>query len=188
MSEIYTGVKFKYIRLGDIQPSEEVEYQAQNISKVLGELPTDCSSGSSGNISVKTEGGILISSSGSLLKNLLYPEHFCEVVSNSDEKRIRFFGKDLPSSETRMHLLIHEKRVEIKYCLHIHTSNITKLQILNRFPITSQFLSYGTINLAQEASNNLQSNDIVILRDHGIVIVGEDLVSIFRESVRVSSL
>ncbi|MCE7741934.1 MAG: class II aldolase/adducin family protein [Candidatus Heimdallarchaeota archaeon] len=188
MSEIYTGVKFKIKKLGNLQKSEMSESLANKMSKVLSSLPEECSPGSSGNVSVKTEEGILISSSGTHLRNLVYPNDFCKVVSSSEEKRISYYGSGLPSSETRMHLLIFKKRPDMRFCLHVHLPNIEKLQILNRFPVTRQFLSYGTIDLAKEASNLLQSNNTAILRDHGIVVVGKEFDVIVEEVRRISNL
>jgi len=188
MSEIYTGVKFKIEKLGNLQKSEVNKNLATKMSKVLSTLPEECSPGPSGNVSVKTDDGILISSSGTHLRNLTYPNDFCEVVSSSEEKRIKFYGSGIPSSESKMHLLIFENRPDMRFCLHVHLPNIEKLQILNRFPVTSQFLSYGTINLAKEASNFLQSNDIVILHDHGIVVLGKEFEETVEEVRRISNL
>ena len=84
-----------------------------------------------------------------------------------------------------MHLLIHQKRPEIKFCLHVHVPNILKIQIFDRFPVTSKFLSYGTIDLAKEASNILQSSDYAVLRDHGIVVIGENLNTIVGEVIKI---
>ena len=188
MSEIYTGVKVKFKKLGELKITEDITNSANLITELLASLPEEFSPETSGNVSVRTQEGILISSTGSYLRNLSFPRDFSEVVSSSQEKRIRFFGAKTPSSETRMHLLAFEKRPNMKFCLHVHLPNIEKLQILNKFPVTSQFLSYGTINLAKEVSNLLKSSDIVILRDHGIVMMGNDFNAVTEEISKISKL
>ena len=188
MSEIYTGVKFRIKKLGNLEYSKDLEIQSRIVSEGLASLQKDWSTSSSGNVSIRTKKGFLISSTGTELYNLSYPNDFCEVVSSSQEKRIRFYGNRIPSSETRMHLLALENNTNENYCLHVHLSNIEKLQILDRFPVTSKFLSYGTIDLAREASNLLKSSDIVILRDHGIITMGNDFIVIIDEIKRISRL
>ena len=188
MSEIYTGVKFKFKNLGDIQNPELLERHVNIITKELLTLPEDSFSGSSGNVSMRTEKGILISSTGTVLRNLIFPSDFCEVISSSQEKSIRFFGSKLPSSESRLHLLIYEKSPQTKYCFHFHLHNTEKLQILDKYPVTSKFLSYGTVDLDKEASNLVQSNDIVVLRNHGILLIGEDFKIMIEKVKRITKL
>ena len=87
-----------------------------------------------------------------------------------------------------MHLLIYENRPDIDYCFHVHLPNIHKLQLLNRFSVTSKFLSYGTFDLAKETVNSLGANDIVVIRDHGIVVVGTDLNKITRLIIQTRNI
>ena len=188
MTEIYTGAKFKTKKLGDLQDSEEKVEHALKISKLLSSLPEDWFSESAGNVSFKTTDGMMISSSGADLRQLHYPQDFCEIVSSSHERRIQFYGSRLPSSETKMHLLIFENRPDKKYCFHVHLPNIEKLQLFSRFPTTRQFLSYGTIDLAKEASNFLRTSDIVILRDHGIILIGNNFAKIVEDVQKASKL
>lgn len=188
MSEIYTGVKFKFWKLGELIISEEISKEAQIVSELLVFLLEECCPETSGNVSIKTKEGMLISSSGTILRKLSFPFDFCEVVSSSQENRIRFFGSGIPSSESRMHLLAYDKRPEAKYCLHVHLPNTGKLQILDRYAVTSKFLSYGTIDLSKEASDLLKSSNIVILRDHGVVVLGEDFKSMVDEVRKISKM
>jgi len=181
-------MRLKFKKLGNLRDQEEKRKTIQEVIKSLAILSDDFSLGITGNVSLKTKEGILISATSTELKSINYPGDFCEVVSSSTDKRLNFYGSKLPSSETRMHLLVYEKRPDISFCLHIHLSNIERLQIFDKFPITSKFLSYGTINLVEEASNLLESGNIVILRDHGIVIVGNSFEEMIKEVRRLNKI
>jgi len=178
MPEQYVGVKFNYRNLGGLELDSRLNSLVLEIQHALSKLPASCIEGVSGNISAKLQDGILITSTGSRLHNLIAPKNFCKVTSKFSDERVHYYGTHIPSSETKMHLLIHEKRPDVRYCLHIHLPNIEKVQLLNRHPITKQYYPYGTTELAYEAMNALGSNDLVILKDHGIVVVGSDLQQI----------
>ena len=188
MSEAYSGVKFKHRKIGDLIIDSLVKESADKLMSVMSSLPDDCVKGIAGNVSVRLEDGILISTSGSKLQCLEIEEHFSKVVSDAHENTVRYYGKNIPSSETKMHLLIYENRPDIYYCFHVHLPNIHKLQLLNRFSVTSKFLSYGTFDLAKETVNSLGAGDIVIIRDHGIVVVGTDLSTITRLIVQTRNI
>lgn len=180
MSEIHSGVKFKHLRIAELEFNSIIKHTADKMISALEELPDDCIDGIAGNISARLDDGILVSSSGSCLKQLSQPDNFCKVVSTAEEMQIRYYGMNVPSSESKMHLLLYSVRSDIDFCLHVHLPNIARIQILDRYPITSKFLSYGTIDLAKEAARTIGSGDIVILRDHGILVVGKDLKSLTR--------
>ncbi|MHA1687534.1 MAG: class II aldolase/adducin family protein [Candidatus Heimdallarchaeaceae archaeon] len=188
MPEVYTGVKFEYEKVGELEFDKNLNSIALEIQKALGELPKTCVEGVTGNISVRLHDGILITSTGTKLRNLTVPHSFCKVSSSFNDEIVSYYGTNVPSSETRMHQLIYENRPDIRYCLHIHVPNIEKLQLLNRHPITQKYYSYGTKELAKEAMKALGSNDVVILRDHGIVVVGNDLSDIIVKAQKLCNI
>lgn len=188
MMEVYTGVKFKYRKLGELEFDKHLNKLVLEIQTAIDELPKKCIADVVGNISTRLTEGLLITATGTKLKNLTVPQSFCKVVSNFAEDNVAYYGANVPSSETKMHQLIYETRPDVRYCLHIHIPNLEKLQLLNRHPITQKYYSYGTVELAREAVNALGSNDVVILRDHGIVIVGNNLEDIIVKAQKLCNI
>ncbi len=175
MSERYTGIKFRTKKLGELLENEQLETYALQLNNVLKSLPEICLEGIAGNVSARIIDGILISASGTSLKNLGVLDDYSKVISKFNDRVVEYYGKKIPSSETKMHQLIYTEREDVQYIFHIHVPNLEKLQLMNRYPITKRFFPYGTINLAREAVNALSSNDTVILRNHGVVVVGKNI-------------
>ncbi len=188
MSEVHSGVKFKHKNIGKLVIDDFIKDSATKLISALENLPEDCIKGIAGNVSVRLNDGILISTSGSKLQCLRIEEDFSKVVSDVYEDTVRFYGNNIPSSETKMHLLIYQNRADVDYCVHVHVPNIQKLQLLNRFSVTSKFLSYGTFDLAKETVKSLGAGDIAVLRDHGIVVVGNDLNAISRKIIQIRNI
>ena len=188
MSEVHTGVKFKHRKIGDLIIDTLIKKSANELISAMENLPEDCVKGITGNVSVRLEEGTLISTSGSKLQCLQLEEHFAKVVSDAHESTVRYYGKNIPSSETRMHLLIYKNRPDVNYCIHVHLPNIHKIQLLSRFSVTSKFLSYGTFDLAKETVSSLGAGDFVVIRDHGIVAVGTDLNKIIRSIIQTRNI
>jgi len=188
MPEQYVGVKFNYKNLGELELDSGLNTLVLELQQALSKLPPECIEDVAGNISVKIHDGILITSTGSRLGRLIAPKNFCKVTSKFSDELVCYYGSHIPSSETKMHLLIHEKRPDVRYCLHIHLPNIEKVQLLNRHPITKNYYPYGTVELAYEATNALGSNNLVILKDHGIVIVGADLKRMVEEVSKLCNI
>ena len=188
MSEGYSGVKFKHRKIGDLVYDSSIRESINKLISALANLPEYCVKGIAGNVSTRTDNGILISTTGSKLQCLQMEEDFSKVVSDTDENTVYYYGKNIPSSETKMHLLIYKNRPDVDYCFHVHIPNIQKVQLLNRFSVTSKFLSYGTIDLAKETVKALGTGEIAVLRDHGIVVVGNDLEVITRKIIHISNI
>jgi len=178
MTERYIGIKFRTKKLGNLSKDKQIETSALLLNKILATLPEECLKGIAGNVSAKLSDGIIISASGSSLKNLIILDDYCKVTSRYNDRIVEYYGNKIPSSETKLHQLIYSERKDVQFVFHIHIPNLEKLQLLNRYPITKRFFPYGTINLAKEAVKALGSNNIVILKNHGIVIVGEKLENI----------
>ncbi|MHA1302969.1 MAG: class II aldolase/adducin family protein [Candidatus Heimdallarchaeaceae archaeon] len=187
-NEEYKGVKFRHVKEGELIFDSQLNEVALQLQKALSELPPETLEGVTGNISARLSDGLLISATRAPLKNLRVPQDLSKVVSNTLGDIIRYYGENIPSSETPMHMIIYQNRPDVRYCLHLHIPNLPKLQLLNRYPITHESYSYGTWELAREASNALGSNDFVILRDHGIVAVGNDLGEIVKKITAISQI
>lgn len=175
MMEKEVHVKYKSERIDEISLDTKLNEIALELQKALSSLPEECKEGVTGNISVRLDDHMLVTATGAPLGDLKVPQNFCKVSFDTTNNKIKYYGNELPSSESPLHLTIYKKREDVKYCLHIHLPNLDKLQLLNRYPMTQDEYAYGTWDLAHEASSALGSNDILILKNHGIVAVGADL-------------
>lgn len=97
--------------------------------------------------------------------------------------------KGNPSSEVNMHLQIYEKRPDVNAIVHIHSTFATGFAFSNkkikRFEgfgeIKNEYLSSieyekpGSDELAKNASENIINEDVLILKKHGVICVGDSL-------------
>lgn len=173
---------------------EEVSRKISKVSNYLydkGLVP-----GKSGNISCKfSENGVTkvaITPSGVSLKSVT-PEDI--VIVDMDGNRIEENDDDnkipgrKPSSEVFMHLNIYKIRNEARSIVHTHSPIATgfafagvEIKRLEGFgPIENlviPFVEYaapGTMKLAENVGKGLEKEDIVILKNHGVVACGENL-------------
>ena len=117
-------------------------------------------------------------------------------LSNLEEKDIVLVNmqgdvltKGKPSSEVNMHLEIYKKRSDVNAIVHTHSPYATgfafsdkKLKKLEGFgSIKTQYISSieyekpGTDELARSASEGLGNEDVLILKNHGVICVGDQL-------------
>ncbi|MBR1977013.1 class II aldolase/adducin family protein [bacterium] len=152
----------------------------------------------SGNISVLDEDNkILISSSGSCLGDL----------AETDIVTIDFEGNQLskgkkPSGEKYLHSAIYEARADVEAVIHSHCPYITAFAVAG-VPIKDAILpefvyQFGEIPVAKYATPSSfelvdnclayfkKGHNIVLMKNHGVVIAGADLRTCFMglESVR----
>lgn len=117
-------------------------------------------------------------------------------LSNLDEKDIvlvdmdgNVLTKGKPSSEVNMHLEIYKKRSDLKAIVHTHSPYATgfafsnkKLKRLEGFgKIKNQYLAEieyekpGSDELAKSASEGIGGEDVLILKNHGVICVSDEL-------------
>jgi len=117
-------------------------------------------------------------------------------LSNLDEEDIvlvdmdgNVLTKGKPSSEVNMHLEIYKKRPDVKAIVHTHSPYATgfafsnkKLKRLEGFgAIKTPYLSDieyekpGTDELARSASEGIGDEDVLILKNHGVICVSDSL-------------
>ena len=144
-------------------------------------------SGKSGNISkrIKTSNGDIVAITPTL-KSLanLKPE---DIVLVDLDGKILTKGK--PSSEVNMHLEIYKKREDVNGIVHTHSPYATgfafsskKIKRLEGFgEIKNPYLPEidyekpGSIELANNAANYINDTDVLVLKNHGIICVSENL-------------
>lgn len=98
-------------------------------------------------------------------------------------------GNDKPSSELAMHLAIYQKREDVNGIVHTHPPYTTgfahakrKIKRMEGFgKLKDQFfknIDYekpGSNELAQKAALALCDENVLILEDHGLITIGENL-------------
>ena len=97
--------------------------------------------------------------------------------------------KGKPSSEVGMHLEIYKKRIDVNAIVHTHSTYATgfafsekKLKITESFgeiknpyfPII-EYEKPGSDELAKSAGENIEDTDVLILKNHGVICVGDSL-------------
>lgn len=144
-------------------------------------------SGKSGNISKRFKG-----SSGDIvaitptLKSLadLKDE---DIVLVDLDGNILTEGK--PSSEVDMHLKIYNKRDDVNGIVHTHSPYVTGFsfsnkrlkrlegfgEIKNPYIPEIEYEKPGSIELAKKASEAIGKEDVLILKNHGVICVSENL-------------
>ena len=144
--------------------------------------------GKSGNISIKIpcniDYKIVISPSGVSLKNINLEN---VIVIDNEGNKLEGYGK--PSSEMIMHLEIYKKRKEVSVIVHTHSPYATgfsfsgeKIPHLEGFgEIIKPYLNEvdyavpGSMELAKMASNGLEKEDMLILKNHGVLAIGTNI-------------
>lgn len=97
--------------------------------------------------------------------------------------------KGKPSSELNMHLEIYKKRSDVNAIVHTHSTYATgfafsskKLkrlegfgEIKNPYLNSIEYFKPGTSELAKNASEGIKNEDVLILKNHGVICVGDKL-------------
>ena len=144
-------------------------------------------SGKAGNISKRIKGStgdiVAITPTSKSLSNLSEEEI---VLVDMDGNALT---KGNPSSEINMHLEIYKKRPDVNAIVHTHSTYATgfafsdkKLKKLEGFgQITNPYITQveyekpGSDELAKKAGEGLKSDDVLILKNHGVICVGDSL-------------
>ncbi len=94
-----------------------------------------------------------------------------------------------PSSEVNMHLEIYKKREDVNGIVHTHSPYATGFsfsnkrikrlegfgQIKNHFLPEIDYEKPGSDELALRASENIGDSDVLVLKNHGVICVSENL-------------
>lgn len=140
-------------------------------------------SGKSGNVSIRLDDYIAITPTLKAI-NGLDEEDIVLVDFKSN-----LLTKGTPSSEVGMHLEIYKKRPDVNAIIHTHAPYATgfafsdkKIKRLEGFgKINQKHLSSieyekpGSKKLAIKASEGIGHEDVLILKNHGVICVGENL-------------
>ena len=153
--------------------------------------------GTSGNISVRVDGGFLITPSG-VPYHEMKPEDI--VMMKLDASHT---GPRKPSTEWRFHRDIMAKKPEVGATIHLHSMFCTSLSILRRdipavhYMIAAAggpsvpcvpYVTWGTQELADYIIGALEDRLACLLANHGMVCVGPDLKKAAWLAVEIETL
>ena len=144
-------------------------------------------SGKSGNISkrIKTSNGDIVAITPTLksLSNLKQED----IVLVDLDGNLLTKGK--PSSEVNMHLEIYKKRDDVNGIVHTHSPYATGFafsskkikrlegfgEIKNTYLPDIEYEKPGSAELAKSASEGIGKSDVLVLKNHGVICVSENL-------------
>lgn len=145
---------------------------------------TGLNQGTSGNVSLRHEGGLLITPSGRPYESLA-PEDIVRLEMDGTAN-----GRWAPSSEWRFHRDILAARPEVQAVLHAHPVHCTALAIMERGipPVhymvavfggedvrCAPYALFGTQELSDHALAALEGRNACLLAHHGMIVAGRDL-------------
>ncbi len=141
--------------------------------------------GTGGNVSCRTDEGVIITPSG-MDYLALVPEDL--VLLGEDGSVLE--GKRKPSVEKDLHLNIYRRRKDVDAVIHTHSVWATALAAARKplIPVTdnhavffggavpvAEYAPIGSLELAENAVRSLKGGSAVLLANHGAVCVGADL-------------
>jgi L-fuculose-phosphate aldolase len=155
--------------------------------------------GTSGNLSARCGGAMLITPSGVPFEKL-EPPMIARMPIDGDGA---WQGPCKPSSEWRFHLDIMKARPDVQAIIHAHSTYCTVHSILRR-PIRAvhymiaalggseilctDYAPYGTPELSELAVEGLGLRHAVLLGNHGMIVTGGDLEEALSRAVELETL
>lgn len=144
--------------------------------------------GTSGNLSIRTKDGILITATGTSLGRLC----------TKDIVLIDFDGKEAEkikaSSEKMLHVEIYKQRPDVNVIIHTHPVYLTSFASCHKplnEPIMSENILYfeeipvakyampSSIELVDNTVKYLKDKDVVMMANHGAIAISNDIESAF---------
>lgn len=173
MTEQYVGTKFRTTFLRREPPRDDRLAELTGWSHELGRRGV--AGDTVGNLSCRTAHGFLINRTAGDLRTITAGE-FVEVLqADITGKALTVAGAFEPSSESLMHAAIYAARPEIGAVFHGHSQRLLDLASTLQLPVTEREQPYGTPELAAEIVRILGWQNILVMRNHGFVVVGRTM-------------
>lgn len=153
--------------------------------------------GTAGNLSVRVDGGFLITPSGIPYAEMV-PEDIVMMFLDASHE-----GDRRPSTEWRFHRDIMARKPEVGSVIHLHSRFCTSMSILRReipaihymiavaggptIPCVP-YVTWGTQELADLIVDALSNRTACLLANHGMVAVGSDLKKAAWLAVEIEAL
>ena len=143
----------------------------------------ELASGKSGNVSIRLGNYIAITPTLKAMNDL----NEDDIVLVDMKSNVLTKGK--PSSEVGMHLAIYNKRSDVNAIIHTHSPYTTGFafsdkkikrlegfgEINNPYVASIEYEKPGSDELALNASEAIKNEDVLVLKNHGVICVGKDL-------------
>ena len=172
--EGYVGVKYDYTCISDEIPGEALD-NIRGFNRVSALLKENgMTYRNAGNISIRSQGGFLITGSGVYLDDIGLEDLVKVLNYDLEEFFLTYTGMRPPSSEAFLHSLVYDARPDVECIIHVHDP-LTAFCSPAKVETTPVEYDYGTPDLAVLCLNTLRSENIVFLRNHGFVAVGKDM-------------
>ena len=143
----------------------------------------ELASGKSGNVSIRLGNYIAITPTLKAMNDL----NENDIVLVDMKSNVLTKGK--PSSEVGMHFAIYNKRSDVNAIIHTHSPYTTGFafsdkkikrlegfgEINNPYVASIEYEKPGSDELALNASEAIKNEDVLVLKNHGVICVGKDL-------------
>ncbi len=136
--------------------------------------------GSFGNMSYREKAGenqFVITGSNSDLGDMKISNFVRITDCDYDNNIVYAEGEQNPSSESLMHHAIYKQRDDINVIFHGHSKKVLSNAKRLNIPITSTEEEYGTMNLVNKVLELSDSNNMLVIKNHGFVILGDTIKS-----------
>jgi len=153
-------------------------------------ITSHLTTGSGGNLSViNREVGLIAISPSGIEYFDMQPEDIVIVDLDGNVKQ----GKCIPSSELSAHIALYRQREDIHAVIHTHSVYATTIACLNwelpavhylvgfagtKVPL-APYATYGSRELAENICKTIGLSNAVLLANHGLIAVGNDLKTAF---------
>lgn len=154
--------------------------------------------GMSGNVSVRSPGGVIVTPSG-----MPYADLTTDDCVQLDDKGVARPGQKAPTTEWRLHVDILGARQDVQAIVHTHSLYCTTMSMLRR-PIPAvhymvvladsdeipcaEYATFGSAELALRAVTALRGGSACLLANHGMVALGTSLPAALKLAAEVETL
>jgi L-fuculose-phosphate aldolase len=167
------------------KPASDIALRAEIIATGQRMLSSGLTPGKSGNVSARSDSGMLITPTG-MAYGELKPSDIVAIRNDGTAMT----GQRVPSSEWRFHLAVYKARDDVEAIVHTHSLNATALACIHRhIPafhymvavaggdriLCATYATYGTEALAKNVVRALGERRACLIANHGAVAVGETL-------------
>ncbi len=183
----------------DVEVETMEQVQTELVETITAFAQSDLASGTSGNLSARTDDGMLITPSSVAYQDIGQ----ADLVSMSPDARWATTRNRRPSSEWRLHLDIYAHRPDAHAVVHCHPRFATALAVHSREigPFHYMVAVAGGANIrcagyatfgSQELSDNvlaaLEDRRACLMAHHGLVTVGDSPAAALALAIEVEAL
>jgi ribulose-5-phosphate 4-epimerase/fuculose-1-phosphate aldolase len=181
--EVYTGTKFKTVFASKKAPTDPQINELIKWCRRFAEL--GLAPGGSGNMSIRSGGGFIVSRTAGHL-GLIKADEFVEVLKADVERReLAVNGSHEPSSESMMHAAIYAARPDAGAVFHGHHERMLAEGERLGLAITEREQPYGTPEIVREVLRTLGKNNFLLIRNHGFASIGANMTQAGRQTEAV---